>query len=262
MKRKKKHEDHVDEGWLLPYSDMLTLLLALFIVMFAMAKIDDTKFQQIRNEFGSILSSRSESGGSIIGTVIDIKDNGNLEKTGDSATTADGAKNQEAVVKAQLESQQMKETSARISKELTDSKLKDTAQVKLDSEGIHITLDGNILFASGSASLTENMNETLSILDKSLKSLRGNPVVIAGHTDDVPQIGGLYSDNWELSAARAISVMNYFVSKQTIQANNTSIQAYADTKPKASNATPDGRAKNRRVELLIQRTEEDTSKEK
>ena len=108
MKRKKKHEDHVDEGWLLPYSDMLTLLLALFIVMFAMAKIDDTKFQQIRNEFGSILSSHSESGGSIIGTVIDIKDNGNLEKTGDSATTADGAKNQEAVVKAQLESQQMK----------------------------------------------------------------------------------------------------------------------------------------------------------
>ena len=86
--------------------------------------------------------------------------------------------------------------------------------------------------------------------------------MIAGHTYDVPQIGGLYSDNWELSAARAISVMNYFVSKQTIQANNTSIQAYADTKPKASNATPDGRAKNRRVELLIQRTEEDTSKEK
>ncbi len=257
MKRKKKHEDHVDEGWLLPYSDMLTLLLALFIVMFAMAKIDDKKFQQIRNEFGSILSSHSDGGESIIGTVIDIKDNGNQEKSSESTTVASASK-QEGILKEKLESQQMKETSERIKKELADSKLKDTAQVSLDSEGIHITLDGNILFDPGSAALTENMNETLTILSKSIRTLQENPIVIAGHTDNVPQVGGAYSDNWELSAARAISVMKYFVSQNTIQADNTSIQAYADTKPKASNKTAAGRSLNRRVELLIQRTEKDT----
>lgn len=57
--KKKKKEEEVDEGWLLPYSDMLTLLLALFIVLFAMAKVDDKKFQQIKTEFNSILSTRS-----------------------------------------------------------------------------------------------------------------------------------------------------------------------------------------------------------
>ncbi|MCU7700785.1 hypothetical protein ODV97_12945 [Enterococcus gallinarum] len=71
MKRKKKHEEHVDEAWLLPYSDMLTLLLALFIVMFAMAKVDDEKFQEIRSEFGTILSSHHSSS-SVIGSVIDM----------------------------------------------------------------------------------------------------------------------------------------------------------------------------------------------
>lgn len=260
MKRKKKHEDHIDEGWLLPYSDMLTLLLALFIVMFAMAKVDDKKFQQIRSEFGSILSSRGGSGDAIIGTVIDMKDNGNEKKTAESSTgkaTAESARHQEAVVKAQLESQQMKEISTKINNELAASKLKDSAQVALEPDGIHITLNGNILFGSGSADLTSNMNETLGILSQALQGLQDNPVVIAGHTDNVPQPGGRYASNWELSAARAISVMNYFVANQTIRANNVSIQAYADSKPKESNNTVDGRAKNRRVELLIQRTQTD-----
>lgn len=71
MKRKKKHEEHVDEAWLLPYSDMLTLSLALFIVMFAMAKVDDEKFQEIKSEFGTILSSH-HSNSSVIGSVIDM----------------------------------------------------------------------------------------------------------------------------------------------------------------------------------------------
>lgn len=262
MRRKKKHEEHVDEGWLLPYSDMLTLLLALFIVMFAMAKIDDKKFQEIRSEFGSILSSHSSSGESIIGTVIDIKDNGNEYNASSDATSASVAKGKEESIKAQLESKQMIETSERIKKELSESKLKDTAQVSLDSQGIHITLDGNILFNPGSAELSNDMNETLSILDKALKSLQGNSVIIAGHTDNVPQIGGNYSSNWDLSAARAISVMNYFVNRKTIQENNVSIQAYADTKPKVKNDTPEGRAKNRRVELLIQRNEKNVESKK
>lgn len=61
MKKRKKPEEHVDEGWLLPYSDMLTLLLALFIVLFAMAKVDNTKFQKFKSEFGTLLSTHQSS---------------------------------------------------------------------------------------------------------------------------------------------------------------------------------------------------------
>ena len=101
---KKKHEEHVDEAWLLPYSDMLTLLLALFIVMFAMAKVDDEKFQEIRSEFGTILSSHHSSS-SVIGSVIDM---GRLIR--EKAPTSTEAQAQEASVRTQLENQQLQKS--------------------------------------------------------------------------------------------------------------------------------------------------------
>ena len=106
MKRKKKHEEHVDEAWLLPYSDMLTLLLALFIVMFAMAKVDDEKFQEIKSEFGTILSSH-HSNSSVIGSVIDMGETTPRKK---AATSAE-AQAQEAAVRTQLENQQLEKIS-------------------------------------------------------------------------------------------------------------------------------------------------------
>ena len=124
MKRKKKHEEHVDEAWLLPYSDMLTLLLALFIVMFAMAKVDDEKFQEIRSEFGTILSSHHSSS-SVIGSVIDMGET----NTGKKAPTSTEAQAQEASVRTQLENQQLQKISDQLSQELASSGLKDRKSV-------------------------------------------------------------------------------------------------------------------------------------
>ena len=80
--------------------------------------------------------------------------------------------------------------------------------------------------------------------------------MIAGHTDNVPEKGnGRYQSNWDLSSARAITVMEYFISKGAVLEKNAAIQAFADTEPKADNNTPQGRSENRRVEMIIQRTE-------
>lgn len=251
MKRKKKHEEHVDEAWLLPYSDMLTLLLALFIVMFAMAKVDDEKFQEIRSEFGTILSSH-HSNSSVIGSVIDMGETTPRKK---AATSAE-AQAQEAAVRTQLENQQLEKISDQLSQELAASGLKDQTEVRLESDGLHITLASSILFASGSAEITDTTRQSLDLLSDSLKKLKANKIVIAGHTDNVPEKGnGRYQSNWDLSSARAITVMEYFISKGAVLEKNAAIQAFADTEPKADNNTPQGRSENRRVEMIIQRTE-------
>ncbi|WP_291293630.1 flagellar motor protein MotB [Enterococcus sp.] len=252
MKRKKKKEEHVDEAWLLPYSDMLTLLLALFIVMFAMAKVDDEKFQEIRSEFGSILSSH-HSGSPAIGSVIDM---GAAGKTGSSATNASEAQAQEEATRIQLENQQLEKISEQLQKDLAASALDGQSEVSLEADGLHITLDSSILFASGSAAITSKTSESLDMLASALKKLKAHKIVIAGHTDNIPEKGtGRYESNWDLSAARAITVMNYFIDKKIISEKNAAIQAYADTQPKASNDTPEGRSENRRVEMIIQRSQ-------
>ena len=245
MKRKKKHEEHVDEAWLLPYSDMLTLLLALFIVMFAMAKVDDEKFQEIKSEFGTILSSH-HSNSSVIGSVIDMGETTPRKKAATSA----------AAVRTQLENQQLEKISDQLAQELAASGLKEQTEVRLESDGLHITLASSILFASGSAEITDTTRQSLDLLSDSLKKLKANKIVIAGHTDNVPEKGsGRYQSNWDLSSARAITVMEYFISKGAVLEKNAAIQAFADTEPKADNNTPQGRSENRRVEMIIQRTE-------
>ncbi len=175
--------------------------------------------------------------------------------TNKKATTSAEAQAQEAATQTQLENQQLQTISTQLTQELADSGLKDQTEVKLESDGLHITLASSILFASGSADMTATTKQSLDLLATSLKKLKENKIIIAGHTDNVPEKGtGRYQSNWELSSARAITVMNYFISKDVILEKNAAIQAFADTEPKADNQTAQGRSENRRVEMIIQRT--------
>lgn len=219
----------------------MTLLLALFIILFAMAKIDQHKFEEFRTEFGTILSNHS-----------------NTYQAGKNMLSAQSgaAKNPSLVKKDQLEAQQLQNVSDQLQQSIDkDPNLAKNITVSLQSDGIHINLKSNILFASGNADLNDQAQKALNILAPSLKILSQNPVVIAGYTDNMPYKtnNGPYHSNWELSSARAINVMQYYVNDQTLNESNVSIQAYAENKPRASNSTPAGQAQNRRVEIIIQR---------
>ena len=117
-----------------------------------------------------------------------------------------------------------------------------------------MNLDSSILFNSGSADLSDAVKQMLDKLVPDLKQVSSNPVIVAGYTDNVPvSKRSEYASNWELSSARAVTVMRYFVSKGAISESNVSVQAYAENKPKASNDTDEGKAQNRRVEIIIQK---------
>ncbi|WP_057871575.1 OmpA/MotB family protein [Liquorilactobacillus ghanensis] len=253
MRKKKKSDEGASEGWLLPYSDIMTLLLALFIILFAMAKIDQHKFEEFRTEFGTILSNHSntyQTGKNMLSAQSGADSDKSILKG------SEAAKNPSLVKKDQLEAEQLQNVSDQLQQSIDkDPNLAKNITVSLQSDGIHINLKSNILFASGNADLNDQAQKALNILAPSLKILSQNPVVIAGYTDNMPYKtnNGPYHSNWELSSARAINVMQYYVNNQTLNESNVSIQAYAENKPRASNSTPAGQAQNRRVEIIIQR---------
>ncbi|MDI6865303.1 OmpA/MotB family protein [Thermodesulfovibrio yellowstonii] len=123
--------------------------------------------------------------------------------------------------------------------------------IKSDARGIVITLPDSLLFSSGSAELKPESTDALTRIAEKLKELPGK-VAIEGHTDNIPISSSVYKSNWELSAARASSVL-HFLLQRGLSPDRFLIAGYGEYKPVATNDTDEGRAKNRRVELIILR---------
>lgn len=246
MKKRKKPEEHVDEGWLLPYSDMLTLLLALFIVLFAMAKVDNTKFQKFKSEFGTLLSTHQSSN-----SIISI---GKKNKAQGSTLSSASSLESSSSITSQSTNNQLMVIKQQLATNLQNSGLTNSVSVYIKSNDLHIVINSNILFDSGSATLSESTQSLLTSLFNPLKAVSTNPIIIAGYTDNQPlKSNSIYKSNWELSSARAISVMNFFVDNKVFNEDNISIQAYGENKPKDTNATAAGRSNNRRVEIIVEK---------
>ncbi|APH15570.1 membrane MotB of proton-channel complex MotA/MotB family protein [Clostridium sporogenes] len=242
MKKKEHHEEHVDETWLIPYSDMLTLLLALFIVMFAMSKVDTAKLQKASQEFNIIFKAGSNvvqeggGGGASVG------------KAGVSIVPSDSV----------TEDIKMKEIKSKLEKEIEKSGYSDKVKVGVDADGLEIDIQDVVLFNSGDAEVLKQSSALLTQISKMLKGLDNN-IKVTGHTDNKPISNSKFRSNWDLSAIRAINVMNFLSNIGGIPANKLSIQAYGEYMPKFDNATGAGRAKNRRVEISIVRKYPSTS---
>lgn len=251
-KKKQHHEEHVDEAWLLPYSDMLTLLLALFIVMFAMGQTDKAKLRAMAQQFNIIFA-----GGSTI-----------MQEEGNSLAPMESSEAKEGVddgVRLAGESQKEEDTMTQIKKqleqEISDEGYSDKVKVELNSEGLGIAIQDVVLFNSGDAEIIKDMSPLLSNISKMLSGL-DNKIKVAGYTDNVPISNGKYRSNWDLSAMRAINVMNFISATGGIGQDKMSIQAYGEYMPKYSNDTEDGKARNRRVEIFVARKYTSTTEAK
>jgi len=122
--------------------------------------------------------------------------------------------------------------------------------VKVSPGQIRLQMHASMLFDTGEANLAESAEAPLRDLTKLLQNYPGR-VEVAGHSDDIPITGGRYHSNWELSSARAASVVESLIA-MGIPASRLHATGYADTRPISSNATPEGRAKNRRVEFIVE----------
>ncbi len=242
-KKKVHHEEHPDETWLIPYADMLTLLLALFIVMFAMSELDKQKFQSISQQFNVIFA-----GGS-----------GLIENS--TSPPAPAETPAEGLSESAIEDNRMNAIKLDLEKQVEEQGYSDKVRIDLNNEGLAVSIQDVVLFNSGDAVIVDDVSPLLLKISDLLKDL-DNSIKVVGHSDNRPIHNSKFRSNWDLSATRAINVMNFMVVSGGLRPEKFTIQAYGEYKPKYDNSTAEGRAKNRRVEIFIARMYqvEDSSK--
>lgn len=235
--KKKLPSAHIDESWLLPYSDLLTLLLALFIVLFASSTVDQSKLQKMSEVFNQIFS----------GGVGFMENTSVLENP---TSVADGVSEAQ---RAYLQDQaQLKQIKYAIDDYIGVNELESTFTTQLTDEGLLLTIRDSILFDSGSATVKKEYEEIAEDLAKILQLDPPRHIVVTGHTDNVPINSPEFPSNWELSLIRAVNFMKTILNANSnLNPQYFSATGHGEYKPIAENNTEEGRAKNRRVEVLI-----------
>lgn len=240
-KKHKKHreEEHIDESWLIPYADILTLLLALFIVLFSMSTVDQKKLEQMAQVFNQIF----DGGTNFMDNPSPI----------DVPITPNNTNETEEQSSAYIEDQKaLSEIKASVDEYIAVNALEKQFATKLTDEGLLVTIRENILFDTGKAEVKSEYRQIAEDISDLLVFDPPRNVVITGHTDNIPISSSEFSSNWELSVMRSVNFLKILVSKGTIDPLYFSAKGYGEFKPVASNDTVEGRAKNRRVEVLIQ----------
>ena len=242
-----EHENH--ERWLVTYADLLTVLMALFIVMFAMSVVDKTKFEKLKQGLDEYFGHGPElmDGGNGLLAQQQATDQVDVDVAAAVAALHTERSRQAAV---QKEQEDLQEARRRITASLKEKGLADSVRFRVDERGLVVTIvTDEVLFDLGSSTLRDAGRAVLDGIGPALVPLP-NPVTVEGHTDNLPIRGGRFPSNWELSTERSTTVLRYLVDKHALPAKRMSAAGYADQRPIVPN-TPDRRAGNRRVEVVV-----------
>ena len=249
MARKKHAEEHENlERWLISYADFITLLFATFVVLYALSQMDMAKFKEMSVSMKKAFASQSLLQG----------DQGILPSSGNSILG--GTDNESNMIpplfeymEAKVEENAFKQTKESVEK-LENSNEILGVDIRVSDRGLIISLADSLFFDSGSAKIKNTAHKSLYKVGSLLKKkYSDHPIRIEGHTDNMPIKSVLYPSNWELSSARAASVVKFLLSNFEFNKNRFAAVGYADSRPVADNKTEEGRSKNRRVEIVVLR---------
>ncbi len=285
----KKKEDAPPPGspaWMATFSDLMNLLLCFFVLLFSMSSTDAAKFEEVANSFASTFSVFTGGGSSVGDGVLvsngvsqlselsvyfssmgrqdsgksdnEIEENSKDAKDKEaSGGTGESVSENEAVAEAQrtLEEAQLKaseELAEKIEEALEDERIAANVDVDYNSQYVLLTMNGALLFDSGRASIKDESEPFVNKVGKILERYAESTIEIEGHTDNVPiSSRSAFKSNDELSGARALSVFEYLVDNTSLDPAVIKHSGRGEYIPVADNSTPEGRAKNRRVEVKI-----------
>lgn len=241
-KKKKQLDEPTGNEWMGTYSDMVTLLMTLFVLLYSMSSVDAAKVQAISNAF-SVLSGKAAD--SILeydkyeGTEPIIGGESKVENTIEESEN--------------IENRTMYES---VKEFVQENRLDSTIEIAQNEKGVVLQLKDSILFQSGQAELKTESSE---ILDKinTLISIMPNSVIIEGHTDNIPISNSKFKDNWDLSSIRATNVLRYFTEIKQQDPTKFRAAGYGEYKPKVENNSDENRAQNRRVNIIIESNNEE-----
>jgi chemotaxis protein MotB len=275
---RKKHEEHTNhEAWAIPYADMITLLLAFFVVMYSISAVNEGKYRVLSDalsqafggppksikpvQFGEKRQSGSASDekmevfqqntfeATVAGDMRDLRSpiampGKNPKILSQQQTNPSGNTGYEAQARQAL--QRMADAVQKALGPLIDRKM---VVVRASELKLEVEIRTDILFASGSAQIDDRAQTVLAQLANILKPFP-NALLIEGHTDNVPIHTAAFTSNWELSAARAASVVHLFM-EQGVDPKRMSVEGFGEFRPSADNNTAEGRNHNRRVVVVV-----------
>ena len=250
---RKKHADHEEhenhERWLITYADMITLLMAFFVMMYGLSILDLKKFDEFKAGVAKQLGKSPVMDG---GQGLLIAGTGVAESSAPAISVGNRNGADDAVQQTgDLNRESLTQLATVLQRQLNDAGLGNSATLELDPRGLVVYVTDRVLFESGSAYLQWDGRRVLDQLALAIAPI-DNPVIVEGHTDNVPiKRGGLYPSNWELSTARATQVLRWMVEGRGLPTVRFSAAGYADTHPRVPNDTSAHRAMNRRVEIVV-----------
>jgi len=235
-KHAEEHEGH-DERWLVSYADFITLLMVLFVILYSMSKVDVEKYKLLADSMRSAFS---------MGGAAQIVD-GQINQAG--GMSEDGTAKPIIVPGIPEGPTQSEEVAGQLTSMLSSQNLGSEVSVQTNVEGVLISLSERLVFAEGD---TELPPEALQVLDTIVEMLRpiSNKVRLVGHTNDTPSSNPSYPNNWELSLARATSVVRYMIDAG-IEPERFIVSGQGEYAPIFPNDTPEHKALNARVEIII-----------
>ncbi len=244
IRRKRELEEHDNpERWLVSYADFITLLFAFFVVMYAISSVNQKKYKKLSESINSAFTNTPMV----------------VSKQPDSLGSKPSSKGESLVKplpltqlhsqKLQIERENMTRLGINLSNSLSPLVKDEKIRVVQNNRGIRIDINDNLLFASGSADLNPGANSVLSQIANLLLQ-DDHAVQVEGHTDNTPIHSAQFYSNWELSAVRASSVVR-MLSTLGVEENRLSALGFGSTQPISTNDSPEERAKDRRVSIMI-----------
>jgi chemotaxis protein MotB len=265
-------EHESEERWLLTYADMITLLMALFMVLFSISSVNISKYQTLQKSLKAAFSGNILPGGKSVAqpgatanaaqtpSTVELQAIEPVQTEGASAlqnSTAHGSSSSAAAAAQSAAAQRQAAEFQHIKEELeryaAQHGFAKSVTATIEARGLVIrVLTDDLLFASGQATLEAKANGLLSEIADLLNVDQTHPISVEGNTDNVPIHSALYPSNWELSTARASTVVRFLIA-HGVGATRLTASGNAEQRPYDSNATAAGRARNRRVEIVMRR---------
>lgn len=256
MARKRKKQKKVESAgappWMTTYSDLMSLLLTFFILLFSMSIVSEERFREVAESLrmaligsssDSILDDRGDAHGD-----LDFDDYGDMSEY--EGLDPDDLAVEESPSDLNYVPETVLELFDTVNSYILDEGLEADVTLSSDQEGVYIDIQEAILFDSGSAGLKQKGRETLSQL-AALFDLFDNEIIIEGYTDNVPMSSRQFPSNWELSTGRALSVLRYLSEEYDISPTRLSARGYGEYRPIVPNDSDENRALNRRVNIVI-----------
>ncbi len=268
-KRRVEESSGGEASWLNTFADLMNLLLCFFVLLFAMSTVDADKWEQLINSMQKSSFSILTSGGASVGegmmiatgiSQLEMLDDYFKEETNSSDAEETEPKDKETEptadeeLKEEFEAAGLKESeemAEQIEEMLAQKQIADQAEVDVNAQFVRITLSGALLFDSAQSQIREDALPLVDKLSLILENYSSNQIEIEGHTDNVPISNAKYENNDVLSAYRAFAVKDYILEHTVLEPGRIYAAGCGEYNPVADNSTPEGRARNRRVEIKI-----------